>query len=101
MSHKHVDPPFGETVVAFLEIKMRRDGLMSIGGSITDEAAILSMIDTARATLVENFRRLKKKEDAIIVPGYDTALVGTDYEKKLLDATGQLVKAQEEAGHGR
>jgi hypothetical protein len=99
--HKHVDPPFGETVVAFLEIKLRRDGLMSIGGSITDEKAVLGMIDSARATLVEEFKRQNKKAGAIIVPGYDTALTGSDYEKKLLDATGQLVKAQEEVGHGR
>ncbi len=90
------EPDFGATVIAFLEIKLRRDGLMSIGGSITDEQGVLGMIDTARATLVENFKRQRQKEDAIVVPGYDTALTGSAYEKKLLDATGQLVKAREE-----
>lgn len=83
--------PFGDTVVAFLEIKMLRSGMMSIGGTITDEKAILGMIDTARATLVENFK--KNREGQIIVPGYDTAIVGTDYEKKLVGAIEDLHKA--------
>lgn len=86
---------FNETVVAFLEIKMRRDGLMSIGGSITDEKAVLAMIDTARATLVNNFKRLKDGKGSIVVPGYDTAITGTDYEKKLIRATSDLHKAED------
>lgn len=79
---------FGNTVVAFLEIKMRRNGMMSIGGSITDEEYVLKMIDTARATLVENFKR--EREGKIIVPAHDTALVGTPQEKKLLRAREEL-----------
>lgn len=86
--------PFGETVVVFVEIKMMRSGLMSIGGSITDEKAILAMIDTARSTLVESFRA--NREGKIIVPGYDTAIVGTDYEKRLIGATDQLHKARDD-----
>lgn len=84
---------FADTVVAFIEIKMRRSGMMSIGGSITDEKAVLAMIDTARATLVANFR--SNREGKIIVPGYDTALVGTDYEKKLIGAVSDLHKARD------
>lgn len=87
---------FGNTVVAFLEIKMRRNGMMSIGGSITDEEYVLKMIDTARATLVENFKR--NREGKIIVPAYDTALVGTSQEKKLIQATNDLYMAQDAAG---
>lgn len=83
---------FGETVVAFLEIKMMRSGLMSIGGSITDEKAVIAMIDTARATLVESFKA--NRAGRIIVPGYDTAIVGTDYEKKLVGAVDDLHKAR-------
>lgn len=89
------DDLFGDTVVAFLEIKMRRSGMMSIGGSITDEAYVLGMIDTARATLVENFK--KNKEGKIIVPAYDTAIVGTEHEKKLIGAISDLHKARDVA----
>jgi hypothetical protein len=92
---KSTDPNlFGDTVVALLEIKMHRSGVMSIGGSITDEASVLAMIDTARATLVERFRADRRGK--IIVPAYDTALVGTDMEKKLLRATDQLHRARDE-----
>lgn len=84
---------FGNTVVAFLEIKLRRNGMMSIGGSITDQEYVLKMIDTARATLVENFKR--EREGKIIVPAYDTALVGTPQEKKLIQATNDLHKARD------
>jgi len=83
----------GNTVVGFLEIKMRRNGMMSIGGTITDEKSILAMIDTARATLVENFKA--NREGKIIVPAYDTALVGTDHEKRLIGAIDDLHKARE------
>lgn len=87
---------FGNTVVAFLEIKMRRNGMMSIGGSVTDQEYVLKMIDTARATLVENFKR--EREGKIIVPAHDTALVGTPQEKKLIQATDDLYKARDVAG---
>jgi len=88
-----MDPDPGDTIVAFLEIKMRRNGMMSIGGSITDEASVLAMIDTARATLVENFR--VNREGKIIVPAYDTALVGTDHEKRLIGAIDDLHRVAE------
>lgn len=85
---------FGDTIVAFIEIKMHRSGCMSISGSITDEASVLAMIDTARATMVNHFK--SQKEGKIIVPAYDTALVGTNMEKKLLQATDQLHRARDE-----
>lgn len=97
MAEDEVD--FNDTVIAFIEIKMRRNGLMSIGGTITDEAAVLSMLDTARATMVENFKRqraaLAAGKPAIIVPGYDTAATGTPYEKKLINAVNDLHKAHD------
>lgn len=93
------DPQFEDTVVAFLEIKMRRSGLMSVAGTITDEQATLALLDTARATMVENFARQKKKLESdkptIIVPGYDTALTGSEYEKKLIRATSDLHEVRE------
>ena len=84
---------FEDTVVAFLEIKMRRSGMMSIGGSITDEHYVLGMIDTARATLVNNFRQ--NREGKIIVPAYDTAITGTEHEKKLIGAISDLHQAKD------
>jgi hypothetical protein len=84
---------FEDTVVAFLEIKMRRSGMMSIGGSITDENYVLGMIDTARATLVAQFKQ--SREGKIIVPAYDTALTGTEHEKKLIGAVSDLHHARD------
>lgn len=95
-----IEDNFDDTVVAFIEIKMRRNGLMSIAGTITDEVACLAMFDTARATMVDNFKRQKKAQTEgkpqIIVPGYDTAITGTPYEKKLITATDALHRAREQ-----
>ena len=87
--------PFGETIVGWLHLDMARSGAMRISGTITDEASILAMIDTARASLVENFR--SKKEGKIIVPAYDTAVVGTDLEKHLLKSVEELHQAKDAA----
>lgn len=89
----NLDEMIAGTIVAFLEIKMRRDGVMSIGGTITDEKSVLAMLDTARATMVETFKR--NREGKIIVPAHDTAAVGTELEKNLLRATEGLHGAAE------
>lgn len=94
MAKANLDQLFEDTVVAFLEIKMRRNGLMSIGGTITDEQSVLAMLDTARATMVNHFKQ--NREGKIIVPAYDTALVGSPMEKKLLQAREQLHRAADE-----
>jgi len=91
-----LDEMVAGTIVGFLEIKMRRDGMMSIGGTITDEPTVLAMLDTARSTLVSQFKQ--NREGKIIVPAYDTALVGTPMEKKLLAAREELHRAADAGG---
>lgn len=94
MGKTNLDEMIDGTIVSFLEIKMRRDGVMSIGGTITDEQSVLAMLDTARATMVGHFKQ--NREGKIIVPAHDTALVGTDMEKRLLQAREKLHIAADE-----
>lgn len=88
------DDLHGDTVVASLEINLRRNGAMSVGGSITDEVYALHLLDTARDT-VKNYhaqRRLGNRSQ-LVVPAYDTSLVGTPEERALLAARDELSNA--------
>ena len=91
---KDPDDLYGDTVVAVLEIKLRRNGCMSLGGSITDETYAMYLLDTARDTLrsYHTSRRLGLTSQ-LVVPAHDTALVGTPEEKKLIAAREELVAA--------
>jgi hypothetical protein len=99
MSSRDPDDLYGDTVVASLEIKLRRNGAMSVGGSITDEAYALHLLDTARDT-VRNYHNQQRLglRSTLIVPAYDTSLVGTPEEKKLLAAREELHQARDRAG---
>jgi hypothetical protein len=91
---RDLDDLHGETVVGVLEIKLRRNGAMSVGGSITDEVYALHMLDTARETIKNYHRqRLAGNRSQLIVPAYDTSLVGTEDERRLLAARDQLANA--------
>lgn len=94
MKPANMDDLHGQTVVAHLDIRMDRAGNMRLAGSITDEAFALFMLDTARETL-KNYHVQQKlgNRSAIIVPAYDTAVVGTPEEKKLLAARDELANA--------
>jgi hypothetical protein len=91
---KDPDDLHGETVVAQITIALRRNGAMSVAGSITDEVYARYLLDTARDTLTNyhNQRRLGLRSQ-LIVPAHDTALVGTEAEKKLLAARDELSNA--------
>jgi hypothetical protein len=88
---QNLDDVHGQTIVAHLDIQMDRAGNMRIAGSITDEKFALFMLDTARDT-IKNYHVQQKlgNRSAIIVPAYDTALVGTNEEKLLLNARHEL-----------
>mgnify|MGYP003440407155 CR=1 FL=1 len=94
-----MDELHGATVVAHIDIRMDRAGNMRLAGSITDEAFAMFMLDTAKETL-RNYHVQQKlgNRSAIIVPAYDTALVGTPQEKQLLAARDELSNAM--ASHG-
>lgn len=89
-----LDDLHGDTVVARISISLCRSGLMKIEGSITDEHFVLHMLDTARETMVGYHAKQKLGERSpILVPAYDTSLVGTPEEKALLAARDELANA--------
>lgn len=89
-----LDDLHGVTGVATIKITMARSGECRVEGSITDHAFANFMLDTAR-DVVNNYHQRAKLLDgnAIIVPAYDTALVGTPEEKLLLQARHDLADA--------
>jgi len=87
MSKRHtLDDVHGQTIVARIGLEMDRAGNMRVEGSITDREFALFMLDTAR-DVVNSYHA---KGGKIVVPAYDTALVGTEAEKKLLQARHEL-----------
>ena len=86
-----LDDLHGDTIVAQIKISMGRSGMMKVEGSITDYEFALHMLDTAR-DVVNNYHK-RADANSIIVPAYDTSLVGTDAEKKLLQARHELADA--------
>lgn len=94
MYSRDADDLHGDTIVAELVIQLRRNGAMSVAGSITDETYAKALLDTARDTITSYHaqRRLGNRSN-IIVPAHDTALVGTEEEKKLLAARDELANA--------
>lgn len=88
-----LDDLHGDTVVAKITISMGRSGMMKVEGSITDYTFANHMLDTARDVVNNYHGRASKAENPIIVPAYDTSLVGTDAEKKLLQARHELANA--------
>lgn len=89
-----LDDLHGDTIVARIEICLSRAGCVRIAGSITDEVFARYLLDTARSTL-DNYHVQQKlgNRSPIIVPAYDTALVGTNAEKQLLAARDELADA--------
>ena len=95
ISHaRDADDLHGDTVVAYLEIKLRRNGAMSLAGSITDEMHARALLDTARSTLTNyHLQRRAGLRSPIIVAAHDTALVGTPEERALVGARDVLSNA--------
>ncbi len=93
MTKRHtIDDLHGDTVVAKITIVMARSGMMRVDGSITDHEFAMHMLDTAR-DVVNNYHGRAVKDGGLIVPAYDTSLVGTDSEKKLLASRHELADA--------
>jgi hypothetical protein len=89
-----LDDVHGATVVCVIKITMDRAGNVVVEGSITDEEFALLMMDTARDNIkTYHARRRAGTGSPIFVPANDTALVGTNAEKKLLIARHELADA--------
>lgn len=95
MSKRHtLDDLHGDTTVATITISMARSGACRVDGSITDHAFATFLLDTARDVVNNYHGRAQLMEGkALIVPAYDTALVGTPEEKRLLAARHELADA--------
>lgn len=94
MKRHDPDDTHGETAVAQIRITMARSGACRVEGAITDHAFATFMLDTAR-DVVNNYHQRAQimSGAAIIVPAYDTPLVGTPEEKRLLAARDALANA--------
>lgn len=94
MGKMSLDDVHGATLVCRITIEMDRMGNVKVDGSITDEEFALLMLDTAR-DVVKSYHAKRKAGTGspIIVPANDTALVGTDAERKLLLARHELSDA--------
>lgn len=97
MTPKNMDDVHGETAVAQIKITMARSGNCKVEGSITDHEFAKFMLQTALDVVANYHNRAKMiAGGGIMVPAYDTALVGTEAEKKLLAARHELANAMGE-----
>lgn len=94
MKRNTLDDLHGATTVCRIVVEMDRAGNCRVEGSITDKEFATFMLDTAKGVVANYHDRAKLVAGKpLIVPAYDTALVGTDAEKKLLAARHQLADA--------
>jgi hypothetical protein len=93
MSEKRItlEELHGDVPVASITMTLYRSGVMKMEGSITDEAFVGHMLDTARDTM-RNYHAQQKlgKRSPILVAADDTALVGTPEEQRLVRARDHL-----------
>jgi hypothetical protein len=93
---KDADNLYDDTVVAEVLIQMRRNGCMSVAGSIEDYQYAKFLLDTASDTLgTYHAKKRLGKGSPLIVPAHDTALIGTPEEKLLLKSVEDLHNANE------
>jgi hypothetical protein len=74
MSESARDPDdiHGDAVVFALEIKVRRNGAMSVAGGIQNEQYALAVLDAARQSIKSHNARGKIEGTGLIVPSSDT-----------------------------
>ena len=81
----------GDPVVASVTITLSRNLNMALSGTITDEAYILGMLESAAEYLrTQRARRNLEGGAKLVIPGYDTALYRTPEEQKLIAARDEL-----------
>lgn len=71
MNHaRDPDALYDDAIVTVLKISVRRNGSLSVEGSIDDERYALAMLDHAKDAV----RNHHARRSALIVPAYDVAL---------------------------
>jgi len=89
-----LDDLHGDPVVATVTVSLTRNLNMSLSGTITDEAYILGMLESAADYLRNQQARRKLEGGAkLVIPGYDTALYRTPQEQALIKARDQIADA--------
>lgn len=72
---RDADALYDDDVVAVLELKVRRNGAMSVAGCINEEAYALAMLDNARDTIRRHNAKQKiNGGGSVIIPGHDTGM---------------------------
>ncbi len=70
---RDADDPHGDATVFLLEIRVRRNGSMSVAGDINSLEYALSVLDAAKQTVKDHHaRRAMAGGSAVIVPAHDT-----------------------------
>jgi hypothetical protein len=70
------DNLYDDDVVAVLELKVRRNGAMSVAGCINEEAYALAMLDNARDTIKRhNAQNTLNAGASLIIPSHDTGII--------------------------
>jgi hypothetical protein len=90
---KDPDELHGDTTVFEIVISIRRNGAMSVSGSINDLEYAKIVLTSAIDSLDTYHARKRLGVEGIIVPAHDTALVGTEQEKKLLGERHKIADA--------
>ena len=94
MKRQSLDDLHGATAVCQIVVSMDRAGNCKVEGAITDHEFATFMLDTAKDVVNSYHGRAKLVAgQPLIVPANDTALVGTNAEKKLLAARDELSNA--------
>lgn len=74
LTSKDPDDLYGEEPVAVLEIKVRRNGSMSVAGSINNEKYALAMLDAAKDSVRNHNARNRVTGAGLIIPANETPL---------------------------
>lgn len=75
MSSRDPDDLHGDEKIAVIEVSVRRNGSMSVAGSINNLDYAIAMLDAAKDSL-RNYHLRKRVEDGgLIIPAYDAPSV--------------------------
>lgn len=94
MKMQTLDDLHGDVIVASVTITLSRAMNMAISGTITDEAYILGMLESAVEYLKsQRARRDLAEGKGLVIASHDTALYRTPQEQKLLAARDEIANA--------